>query len=82
MVVVSKPGPAPRGAFRSRRAPPKWVLLPPQTKIVPPPPPGEDCAPKKLTNSEFMEWKSRPETSKFVFPARIFVIFVDSHRIS
>ena len=29
------PGPAPWGAFRGR-APPKWLLCPPQTKIVPP----------------------------------------------
>ena len=59
------------GAFRGR-APPNELLCPPR----------EDCAPKNLTGSGLLEQKSRPETPEFVFTARIFVIFVDSHRIS
>ena len=60
---------------------------PPNECLCPPPkrklcPPSEDCAPKKLTGSGFLECKSRRETPKFVFTARIFVIFVDSHQIS
>ena len=72
-------GPAPQGAFRGR-APPKILLVPHQTKIVSPP--SEDCAPKKFTDSGLMKCKLRPKTPKLVFTARIFVIFVDSHRIS
>ena len=75
MAIIS--GPAPRGAFRA--VPPKWLLVPPNENCDPP---SEDCAPKKLTGSGLMEFKSRPKTPKLVFTARIFVIFVDSHRIS
>ena len=71
-------GPAPREAFRGR-APSNDCLCPPNENCAPP---SEDCAPKKLTGSGLLECKSRPETPKLVFTARIFVIFVDSHRIS
>ena len=33
--------------------PPKWLLVPPQTKTKPPP--SEDCAPKKLTGSGLLD---------------------------
>ena len=69
------------------QCPPKWLLVPPQTKIVLPP--SEDCARKKLTVSGLLECKSKPKTSKLGFTALefvskncFFVIFVDSHRIS
>ena len=61
--------------------------VPPQMTAYAPPnehcaPPSEDCAPKKLTGSGILECESRPETPKLMFTSRIFVIFVDSHRIS
>ena len=60
---------------------PKWLLLPSQNKNCAPPP-NEDCAPKKLTGSGLLECKSRSKTPKLEFTVRIFVIFVDSYRIS
>ena len=66
MMCADIPGPAPRGEFR-------------MTACAPP---NENCAPKKLTVSGLLECKSRHKTPKLVFTARIFVIFVDSHRIS
>ena len=61
--------------------------VPPQMTACAPPnvnrvPPSEDYAPKKLTGSGLLECKSRPKTPKLVFTGRIFVNFVDSHRIS
>ena len=68
--------------------PPKWLLVPYQTKLVPPP--SEDCAPNKLIGSGLQEYQSRPETRIIVLITLEFVsknlffcnIFVDSHRIS
>ena len=72
-------GPAPRGCIPGP-CPPNDCLCPPKRKLCPPP--SEDYAPKKLTGSGLLECKSRSETPKLVSTARIFVIFVDSHRIS
>ena len=49
--------------------------------------PPNDCVartvpPKKLTGSGLLECKLRPKTPKFLFTAHMFVIFVNSHRIS
>ena len=76
--VECKSGPAPRG-HSPAAPPPNDCLCPPNENCAPP---SEDCARKKLTGSGLMECKSRPKTPKLVFTARIFVIFVDAHRIS
>ena len=68
--------PAPRGAFRGRA--PQMTACAPQTKIVPPPKRG--LCPKGINRLGAI--KVQIEASpKLVFSARIFVIFVDSHRI-
>ena len=68
IVFVLSPDPAPRGGITGP-CPPKWLPMPPKRKLCPP---SEECAPKKLTGSGLLEWKSR----------RKLVFFVDWHRIS
>ena len=78
-LLYGRTSPAPRGGI-PEPCPPKWLLVPPTNENCAPP--SEDCAPKKLTGSGLLECISRPETPNLVFTASIFVIFVDSHRIS
>ena len=68
--------PAPRGGHTRAVPPQMTACAPPNENCAPP---SEDCAPKKLTGSGLLECKLRP---KVVFATRIFVIFVDCHRIS
>ena len=72
---VKESRPAPRRVFRGRAPNSNECLCPPNENCAPP---SEDCALKELTGSGLLECKSRP---KLVFGTRIYVIFVDLHRI-
>ena len=67
-----------RGAFRGR-APANDCLCPPNENCAPY---KRGLCPEEINRLGAPECKSRPKTPKLVFTARIFVIFVDSHRIS
>ena len=68
--IVSRPGAT--GAHSGPCPPQMTVCAPPNKNCAPSP--SEDCALKKLTGSGLLECKSRPDTPKLVFTARIFVI--------
>ena len=85
--IVLRTKQARRHGGHSEAVPPKWLFLPPQTKIVPPPQRG--LCPKEINRLgatgvqiEALDSQNSAYRPRICELELFFVIFVDSHRIS